>query len=186
MIGTIVRHDAHRRRATVRSVDVLSPRLRRVELAIDAGDAPVPSLPMAVGEHVKLAFPHPDTGIVDLSAGRDALVTRDYTIRAVTTPGETTEGAPDNALAVDVVLHGSGPGSTWALGATPGSAVGVLGPRGSHVMPDDRSRYLILADESAHPAVARWLEEAPAEAEVNVVIQSPDGTTAALPRTQQW
>lgn len=177
MIGHIVRHEPHRRRATVQSTERLSERIVRIVLRLDAESAPVPSLEMAVGEHVKLAFPDPHTGDLDLAAGRDKLVTRDYTIRAV------SGGANDSAatLVVDVVLHGSGPGSEWAQAAKEGSVVGVLGPRGSHVMPTDRPRYLVLGDESAHPAVARWLEEAPAESEVQVVIQSPDGGTADLP-----
>lgn len=174
-MGERIRHELHRRHGAVTTVEELSPRLRRIGIALDPGSAPVPHLPLAVGDHVKLAFPHPDTGELDLdSAERPVL--RDYTIRAVSAEGQ---------LVVDVVVHGEGPGSSWAQGATAGTRVGVLGPRGSHLMPADRRRYLVLADESAHPAAARWLEEAPEDAEVHVVIETSDGATADLPRRQQ-
>lgn len=171
MSGRRIRHELHRRRGAVSDVHDLSARLRRVTIALDPGTAPVPHVPMAVGDHIKLAFPHPDTGALDLE-GPERPVLRDYTIRAVPEPG---------SVVVDVVLHGSGPGSTWARGAEVGSTIGVLGPRGSHVMPEDRGRYLVLADESAHPAAARWLEEAPAGAEVHVVLETQDASTADLP-----
>ena len=171
MVGLRIRHDLHRRRGAVAAVDDLSPRLRRVTIALDEGSAPVPHIPMAVGDHVKLAFPHPETGQLELD-GPERPVLRDYTIRAVPEPG---------LVVIDFLLHGTGPGSSWASRAGVGSIVGVLGPRGSHMMPDDRPRYLVLADESAHPAAARWLEEAPVGAEVHVVFETEDGGTANLP-----
>lgn len=167
MIGHRIRHDLHRRRGVVSHVDELSLRLRRVTVALDPDAAPVPLVPLAVGDHVKLAFPHPETGEL-----ADPPVLRDYTIRAV----------PDERhVVVDVVLHGTGPGSTWAAAATDGTPVGVFGPRGSHVMPADRNRYIVLVDESAYPVAARWLEEAPDTARVEVAIETPDGTVAELP-----
>lgn len=172
MIGRRIRHELHRRRGAVSDVHDLSTRLRRVTIALDRGSVPVPHVPMAVGDHVRLALPHPETGRLDLE-GPDRPVLRDYTIRAVPEPG---------SVVVDVVLHGSGPGSSWASAAEVGSAVGVLGPRGSHVMPADRRRYLVLADESAHPAASRWLEEAPVGAAVHVVLETEDSSTADLPR----
>ena len=51
------------------------------------------------------------------------------------------------------------------------SEVGVLGPRGSHPMPADRRRYLILVDASALGVAGRWLEEAPQTAVVEVALQ---------------
>ncbi|WP_370894706.1 siderophore-interacting protein [Janibacter sp. GXQ6167] len=174
MIGHRIAHDLHRRHATVHQTTELSPRLRRVELTLEEGAASVPWVDMAVADHVKLAFA--GEGPLDLS-GQRPLVTRDYTVRAVPHP---------ERLVVDMLLHGSGdagraPGSRWAATATPGAPVGVLGPRGSRVFPSDRERYVVLGDESAHPAIARWLEEAPASARVDAVISSEDGTTAELP-----
>ena len=170
MIGERIRHDLHRRRGSVTEVVDLSERIRRVWIALEPGAAPVPHVPLAVGDHVKLVFPHPQTGELDLEH-RERMVLRDYTIRAV----------PDErSVVIDLVVHGSGPGSTWARDAEIGSTIGILGPRGSHVMPADRARYLVLADESAHPAAARWLEEAPAGAELHLVLETEDALTAEL------
>ena len=171
MIGERIRHDLHRRRGSVTEVRDLGERIRRVRIALEPGAAPVPHVPLAVGDHVKLAFPHPETGELELEH-RERLVLRDYTIRAV----------PDErSVVIDLVVHASGPGSTWARDAETGSPIGILGPRGSHVMPADRARYLVLADESAHPAAARWLEEAPAGVDLQVVLETEDALTGELP-----
>lgn len=61
-----------------------------------------------------------------------------------------------------MVIHGHGPGSSWAEQAAPGKRVGVLGPRGSVMVPLDYDWYLLGADETALPALARWLEALPA------------------------
>lgn len=174
-----IRHELHARAATVADVVDLAPRMRRVVVALSLGSAPVPWTHLAVGDHVKLAFPDA-TGDLRLPAqpgvrpGPDAPrpILRDYTVRAV----------PDDGHAVfDFVLHGDGPASTWASGAEPGSPIGVLGPRGSHVMPGDRPRYLCLVDSTALPAAARWLEEAPPGAIVDVAVEGPADTICALP-----
>ncbi|MBR7744724.1 siderophore-interacting protein [Phycicoccus sp. BSK3Z-2] len=177
--ATRVRHDLHVRRAEVSVVEDLGPRLRRLTLALAADAAAVPFVPLAVGDHVKLALPHPVTGDLvlprpgtDAEPGAPRPVLRDYTVRAV----------PDERhVVVDVVLHGEGAASTWAAAAAPGTPVGVLGPRGSVVMPGDRARYLCLLDESALPVAARWLEEAPAGALVDVAVEVEDPATAAVP-----
>lgn len=177
-LGTRVRHDLHIRSARVSATSDLGPRLRRVSITLDPGCEPVPFVPLAVGDHVKLALPHPTTGrlalplpgaVADASGPRPVL--RDYTVRGV--PDEHT-------VVVDVVLHGSGPASDWAAAAVRGTPVGVLGPRGSLVMPADRSRYLCLVDESALPVAARWLEEAPPAAAVEVVVECEHTDTARV------
>ncbi|WP_153394918.1 siderophore-interacting protein [Ornithinicoccus halotolerans] len=172
---TAVRHELRVREARVSAVADLGPRLRRVVLRLEDGAAAVPWVPGAVGTHVKLAFPHPRTGDLALPTvvdgrpvpGPTRPVLRDYTVRAV----------PDEQhVVVELVVHGEGPASSWAAAASPGSVVGVLGPRGSVVEPTAAGRYLCLGDESALPALARWLEEAPATSVVDVAVQVPDAT----------
>ena len=175
-------HPLHVRRATVSRVEPLDGRMRRVTLDLEAGAPPIPWVPLAVGDHVKVAFPHPSTGelilptVVDdrprLPEGASRPVTRDYTVRGV------EDARPDGSqqVSIDLVVHGTGPASTWASSAGPGDVVGLLGPRGSMTEPSDARRYVLLADETAIPAIGRWLEEAPAGIPLEVVVQVPDAS----------
>jgi NADPH-dependent ferric siderophore reductase len=61
-----------------------------------------------------------------------------------------------------MVVHGDGVGSAWADRAEPGMRIGVLGPRGSEIVPLVHDWYLLAADETAIPALGRWLEALPA------------------------
>src|SRR5262249_38685647 len=61
---------------------------------------------------------------------------------------------------IDFVLHGDeGPASAWAAEAQPGALVGVAGPRGSKVFSPDLDFYVLGGDETALPALGRWLED---------------------------
>ncbi|KUG53321.1 hypothetical protein AVL62_00465 [Serinicoccus chungangensis] len=173
-------HPLHVRRAAVSHVEQLGGRMRRITLGLEAGTPPIPWVRLAVGDHVKVAFPHPTTGeltlptVVDdrpsLPEGAQRPVTRDYTVRGVHDADQTQQ------VTIDFVVHGTGPASTWASGARKGDVVGLLGPRGSMTEPADARRYVCLADETALPAVGRWLEEAPAGIPLEVVVQVPDAT----------
>lgn len=173
-MSQVIRYELHARTGTVAEVIDLAPRMRRVVVALADGEPPVPWVRLAVGDHVKLAFPDAN-GQVRLpqkTPGVPRPTLRDYTVRAVPGPGHAV---------FDFVIHGDGPASTWASNARVGSPIGVLGPRGSHVMPGDRARYLCLVDATALPAAARWLEEAPADAVVDVAVEGPADTIAELP-----
>ena len=62
-----------------------------------------------------------------------------------------------DTLAVDVVLHGTGPLARWAARAEPGDRVAVSGPgRGSAPEPEAPA-HLLLGDESALPAIEQVL-----------------------------
>jgi len=87
---------------------------------------------------------------------------------------------------VDMALHGAtGPASTWAETARPGSAAGLMGPSadydGVHGGVDyrphaDADFVLLGGDETAVPAVAGILERMPADArgEAYLEVPSPD------------
>ncbi|MGY4644630.1 NADPH-dependent ferric siderophore reductase [Cellulomonas sp. URHB0016] len=84
---------------------------------------------------------------------------------------------------VDVVLHGDlGPASRWALAATPGDELVILGPNadavGPHggvdfVPPTRTDRLLVAGDETALPAIAGILERLPADARGEALIEMP-------------
>lgn len=80
-------------------------------------------------------------------------VSRVYTIRAIDTDASWVD--------IDVVTHGdSGAGSAWALSAKPGDQVGMFGPLGRPIN-RNAQHYIIGADETGLPALARLLEILP-------------------------
>jgi NADPH-dependent ferric siderophore reductase len=88
---------------------------------------------------------------------------RDYTPRRY--------DAAANTLTLDFVLHDAGPATAWAAQAQAGHFLGVGGPRGSFVIPDDFDWYLFVGDETALPAIGRRLDELPASTRAMVVAE---------------
>jgi NADPH-dependent ferric siderophore reductase len=118
---------------TVTAVSALSPRMRRIALTAPA--IAQQEWPLACDIAVVL------TG----EDGRE--VRRRYTVRSV-------EG---DVLHVDAVLHGHGPGSSWAATAAAGDEAAFFGPRGAIEL-SDAPRLLALTDESGLPAIAALAE----------------------------
>lgn len=169
-----VRHDFAVREMTVTAWRDITPRMRRVTLAgpMDGFTSPGP------GDHLKVFFPDPATGvlnaprIVDGMLQRPAgdVIARDYT-PLVNAAGQ---------LELDFVIHGDdGPASAWASRVTEGAPIVVAGPRGSHLPPQHASRYVLGGDESALPAIARWLQLLPADADVTVLAEVQDADDEA-------
>ncbi|MGO2092055.1 siderophore-interacting protein [Mycetocola reblochoni] len=122
-------------------------------------------------EHVKLIFPEPDTGELrlplpdgdDLIWPRPIPTSREYTVRA---------HRPDaQEIDIDFVVHASGLASDWARDAQPGDRAHIAGPPGGYRVSDDYDFYVLVADETALPAVARWLEESPRSRSGAVVVE---------------
>ncbi|WP_027483216.1 siderophore-interacting protein [Deinococcus pimensis] len=166
-------HPVKLRLLEVKRTADLTPHLRRITLGGDALDG---FTSLGADDHVKVFFPAPGerqpilptlgpNGPV-LPEGVTPPARRDYTPRAY---------RPERSeLDLDFVLHGDGPGSTWAAQARPGDLVGVGGPRSSTVVRYDFDWYLLLGDESALPAIARRLEELPAGVPVTVLLEVND------------
>jgi NADPH-dependent ferric siderophore reductase len=169
-----VRHPLVVRRLRVLRRESLSPRLLRLTVGGNELDGFVAAGP---ADHVKLFVPDPVTGALHVpTVGPDGIVrpavpptVRDYTPRAVR-PGE---------LDIDVVLHDHpGPVSDWAATAEPGSALAVAGPRGSALPPAGADHFLLGGDETALPALARWLEAVPAGVPADVLLEVSDPADA--------
>lgn len=117
-------------------------------------------------------------------AGADGqIVLRDFTPRAF--------DAAEHTLALEFALHEAGPASDWARQVRPGDTATVAGPRGSMVVPTDYDWHLLAGDASALPAIARRLEELPAQALALVLVEVPDAadvrSLATRARAQvQW
>lgn len=140
---------------TVATVTRVTPSVRRVTLT------GTPAAVVAAGPTVSLLVPHPEDraprwptvardGRVVWPVGSHGVSLRSYTARRQ----DHGRGEVD----IDFVLHGDGPAAGWAAAARPGAVLGVagsgpLGARPAEVL-------LLVADETALPAVARILEEA--------------------------
>jgi NADPH-dependent ferric siderophore reductase len=75
-------------------------------------------------------------------------------------------------LDVLMVLHGdSGPASAWALRAGPGDPVALWGPRTAYLPPPGTEHLVLVADETALPAVAVILEQLPDGVSAQVVAE---------------
>lgn len=165
-----------RRILQVARVEDITPRYRRVVLTGDDLDSGFPFVPFAPSDHVKLFFPNPDTGelvVPTIAAkgwhypeGAGEPIFRDYTVRAF--------DAAARELTIDFVVHDHGISGVWAREARPGQELGVLGPRGNIIFPEDYPRYVAAGDETALPAIARLVEEAPAQARVTALIEVAD------------
>ncbi|WP_159805153.1 siderophore-interacting protein [Cellulomonas citrea] len=149
------------RRATVVARSWLTPSMVRLVLGGPGlHDFPVNGF---ADQYVKLVFDRPD-------ADRPAM--RTYTVRA------WDEAAHE--LTLDVVVHGSGLAGPWVRDARPGDEVLVAGPGGGY-LPDPAADWqLLVADESALPAVAVILEALPADAVARVLVEV-DGPADEVP-----
>lgn len=102
---------------------------------------------------------------------------RTYTIRDVRGSGAET------TIVVDIALHlvgdQVGPGSSWAAGAAPGDRLVMLAPRrgfpfgGIEFAPAPGAELLMVADETAVPAVCAVLEQLPDTATGAVFMEVP-------------
>jgi NADPH-dependent ferric siderophore reductase len=77
-------------------------------------------------------------------------------------------------LDLDILLHGSGPLSSWAAQARVGDPLIVAGPGGVYV-PDPAGDWFLLAgDETAIPAIGTLLEALPPYVEIQALIEVQD------------
>jgi len=168
-----VRHETKTRLLQVREVHHLTPKMVRI---VVGGDDLKGFVSAGHDDHVKLFFPHPgqEKPVLPTASpngpvypeGVERPPSRDYT------PRRYDAGA--STLMLDFVLHDAGPATAWAAQARPGNFLGVGGPRGSFIVPDDFDWYLFAGDETAVPAIGRRLEELPAGTRVTVVVQVAD------------
>jgi NADPH-dependent ferric siderophore reductase len=122
--------------ATVTELVALSPRMRRIVLAAPE----IAGRNWPLGCDVAVVLTGPD--------GRE--VRRRYTVRS--TAGDR--------LVLDAVLHGHGPGSSWAQALRLGDRVSFFGPRGELPLPSQAQASWLLAvtDESGLPAIGALAE----------------------------
>lgn len=166
-----LRFETRMRLLTVKKVVRLTPRMVRITFSGDLDGF----VSAAADDHVKLLFPLPGSTEPVLPKGPPgspeaaqgpAPIARDYTPRRY----DVAAGELD----IEFVLHSEGPATTWAEQVQPGQTLGVGGPRGSFVVSGDFDWYWLIADETGLPAIARRLQELPANATVFVIAEIED------------
>jgi NADPH-dependent ferric siderophore reductase len=176
--------------ATVAAVDDLSPHLRRVTFVAPRIAEAVTAGP---DQRIKVLLAPPDGSDIKLPSGpewypewcaepvEERFIMRTYTVRGL---------RPEVAeLDIEFVLHGvNGPASAWVSEARPGDEVGLIlpfavdttGTKGllhsgvDYVPPATSVRRILVADETALPALAGILEQLPAAAHATVFVEVPD------------
>jgi NADPH-dependent ferric siderophore reductase len=148
--------------ATVSRVQKLTPRMVRVtfsspELAEFGWNGPA--------AHIKLIFGDVSVGLAPPEGGPRPTM-RTYTPRRF--------DRDSRELDVDFVLHGVGPASTWASQAAVGQRLTVAGPGRNYVVDPSATRFLLVGDESAIPAISTILEHLPASARATVLLEVID------------
>ena len=150
------------RRVEVSQVQVLSPAMRRITFKGAELEGFEPTLPAS---YLKLIFPEPGQTepTRPLPDGPRPTAMRTYTPLAV---------RPD-ALEVDVdfVLHGEGPASTWAAQAQVGQVLFLMGPGPGYAVDTTATQHLLIADDSALPAIETILAALPASAKAQVLLE---------------
>ena len=154
-------------------------------------------------QRIKLVLPAPLSGYEQLPDGEDwygrllrlpeehQCPIRTYTTRLVRYDAPDPGGATGTRTEVDVdmVVHDPlGPASRWIHAAEPGTRAVLLGPNRQwdgesggvdFAPPQVTERFLLGGDETAAPAIARILEELPADARGIAVVEMPGKADAA-------
>jgi NADPH-dependent ferric siderophore reductase len=156
------------RELTVGAVTDLSPHMRRVRLhGADLDCYDTDSI------HVRLLIPPrgvtqpkwptlAENGMPVWPGGADTVEQRVYTICAI--------DAKAGWIDVDFVMHGdNGPGSSFAMHASAGDLVAMTGPLGNPLAAADW--VLLAGDETALPAIGRYLAELPSDVDGHAVIE---------------
>ncbi|MER7763757.1 siderophore-interacting protein [Streptomyces sp. NPDC097619] len=167
------------RELTVLRVTDVTPGMRRVTLggpqlgAFRKDGLELPALSSeGFDDHVKFFFAEegaagpvlPGQNVSSLDWPADARpLTKDYTpVRYDPELGE---------IDFDFVNHAGGVASAWARDARPGDVTWIAGPKMSHRQPEGADWLLVIGDETALPAIGRWLAEMPAGTRARVFIE---------------
>ncbi len=77
-------------------------------------------------------------------------------------------------LVVDFVRHGTGIASTWSARCEVGDRAHIVGPHVTDAHPENIDHMLIVGDETALPAIGRWIEDHPTGQAATVIIEVAD------------
>jgi NADPH-dependent ferric siderophore reductase len=146
-----VRHELKLRELDVAHIEPLGPGFVAITFT---GAALADFTSLSFDDHVKFMLPGAD----------GEQIRRDYTPRRYS--------RADRTLTIEFALHGDGAASDWARRAVVGQPALIGGPRGSMIYPLELDWHLLIGDATALPAIARRLEELPADARALVLLQA--------------
>ncbi|MEV6161421.1 siderophore-interacting protein [Streptomyces sp. NPDC052052] len=175
-------HPIVMRRAVVTRVIDVTPHMRRITLSgpelaageMGAGFERPPFRSDGFDDHVKMIFPPaegelPSSGVQQETrfAWNPEILgyTRDYTVRSWDPENQTFD--------IDVARHDHGLATSWAFRAQPGDEVQFAGPKTCTLRNDEAQWHLLVGDDTALPAIGRWLEEAPQGTRGHVIVEIP-------------
>jgi len=126
----------------------------------------------AFDDSIRLMFPYPgeDEPVLPTQRENGVIIPKDrrplakaYTVRR--------HDPTTRELDIDFVKHGTGTATTWAYRAAPGDRVHFGGPSISRAFPTGAEWLLIVGDETALPAIARMLDDAPKDLRAQVFVE---------------
>lgn len=164
-----IMHELKLRLLTVKSVEDLTPHMRRITLTgVDLKDF----VTLSPEDHVKVFFPkdNNEQPILPTMTDKgpvftDDVIMRDYTPRFF--------DAEKLELTLDFALHKKGPASLWASKAEFGNVIGIGGPRASMIYPEFKN-YILIGDDTAIPSIARRLSELPKNSRAIAILEVDD------------
>lgn len=157
---------------TVASRRLITPGMVRITFA---GDGLAAFKSTGIGdEYLRLFFPDARTGIRVLPSidengrwtypeGPSKVRCSTYTVRRF--------DPEQRELDIDFVVHEGGLASEWAQGAQPGDTMVINSPRALYIPPGDMRWQVLVADATGLPALARILEQTPADIQSRVFIE---------------
>ncbi|WP_449280519.1 siderophore-interacting protein [Leucobacter sp.] len=134
-------------------------------------------------DHARVFFPDPETGelLAPTPVGPDEsgivrpegpAFGRDFTPLNV----RRSPGSGHRVFDLDILRHEDpGPAARWAGRAELGDEIVIVGPRGSVSAASNAPRLLCVVDETALPATARWIEDMPSSARIEVIADVTHG-----------
>ena len=156
-----------RRTVPVVRVQQITPLVRRITFS---GPEMADFSLVGPAENMKIYFPAPgeERPFVPVwgtppAQGQPRPIARTYTPR---------RWRPDALeLDIDFVLHGEGPGDTWAQSVAAGRLATLSSPKGAYTLDANTTRYLIAGDSVALPAIGTLLEALPAKARAQIYVE---------------
>ncbi|MEA9356044.1 siderophore-interacting protein [Bacteriovorax sp. PP10] len=173
-----VMHELKLRLLTVKSVEDLSPHMRRITLT---GPELEGFVTMSPEDHVKVFFPktNDELPVLPTMTDKGPVFTDDVTMRDYTP--RFNNG--DKELVLDFALHKKGPASLWASRAQTGNTLGIGGPRASTIYPEFKN-YILIGDDTAIPSIGRRLSELPKNGRAIAILEVDDESAELVFETE--